>query len=63
MEILKVIGNFLFGKGPDIFDENGRVTHKLPQKKWDAWQNKTKTDPHYNWRNHMGTATNRKAKD
>ncbi len=47
--------DFLFGKDPDIFDEKGQVCHKLPKKKWDAWYNRTKTDPSYNWRNHIGT--------
>jgi hypothetical protein len=54
MSILKSIGDFLFGKDPDIFDEKGRVAHKLPKKKWDDWHNRTKTDPEYNWRNHTG---------
>jgi len=48
--------DFLFGKDPDIFDEKGNVSHKLPKKKWDAWYNRTKTDPQYNWRNHTGVA-------
>lgn len=47
--------NFLFGKDPDIFDESGKVMHKLPKKKWEAWYNRTKQDPQYNWRNHTGT--------
>lgn len=55
MGILSAIGNFLFGKDPDIFDENGNVMHKLPKKKWDAWQNRLKTSSEYNWRNHTGT--------
>lgn len=55
MGILKTIGNALIGKSPDIFDETGRVVHKLPKKKWDAWNNKFKTDSKYNWRNHTGT--------
>lgn len=54
MGILKSIGQFLVGKDPDIFDEKGRVSHKLPKKKWDAWHNRTKIDPQYNWRNHTG---------
>jgi hypothetical protein len=57
MKLLKSIGEFLFGKDPDIFDGNGNVLHKHPKKKWDAWQNKFKTDPSYNWRNHTGTQT------
>lgn len=48
--------DFLFGKDPDIFDEKGNVSHKLPKKKWDAWYNRTKTDPQYNWRNHTGVS-------
>jgi hypothetical protein len=55
MGILKAIGDFLLGKEPDIFDAQGQVLHKHPKKKWDAWQNKFKTDPQYNWRNHTGT--------
>lgn len=54
MGILKSIGEFLVGKDPDIFDEKGNVSHKLPKKKWEAWHNRTKTDPQYNWRNHTG---------
>ncbi|MNL51761.1 hypothetical protein D3C87_1748860 [compost metagenome] len=61
MGILKSIGDFLFGKDPDIFDEKGNVSHKLPKKKWDAWHNRTKVDPTYNWRNHTGiTGPNKK---
>ena len=59
MGFLGVIGDFLFGKKPDIFDEQGRVLHKHPKKKWDAWQNKFKTDAGYNWRNHTGTLAGR----
>ncbi len=54
MGILKAVGDFLFGKDPDIFDEKGNVSHKLPKRKWDAWNNRIKNDPQYNWRNHMG---------
>lgn len=54
--IMGKILDFLFGKDPDIFDEKGNVSHKLPKKKWDAWYNRTKTDPQYNWRNHTGVA-------
>ncbi|MBC7371780.1 MAG: hypothetical protein H7326_09450 [Bdellovibrionaceae bacterium] len=52
--------DFFFGKDPDIFDEKGNVSHKLPKKKWDSWHNRTKTDPEYNWRNHTGAAGTRK---
>lgn len=46
--------DFLFGKKPDIFDEQGRVSHKLPKKTWSEWHNRTKMEPGYNWRNHSG---------
>ena len=54
MGIMKSVLEFLTGKDPDIFDEKGNVSHKLPKKKWEAWHNRTKTDPTYNWRNHTG---------
>ncbi len=54
MSMLKAVGDFLFGKDPDIFDEKGNVSHKLPKKTWDLWHNRTKVDPQYNWRNHTG---------
>lgn len=55
MSIGEKILSFIFGKEPDIFDPRGDVVHKHPRKKWDLWQNKFKTDPQYNWRNHTGT--------
>jgi len=55
MGVLSKIGEFLFGKDPDIFDDKGNVMHKLPKKKWDLWQNRMKTSSEYNWRNHTGT--------
>ncbi len=60
MGVLQSIGNFLFGKDPDIFDENGNVLHKLPKKKWDNWANRMKTGPEYNWRNHTGSLAGHK---
>ncbi len=54
MKILKALGDFLFGKDPDIFDHNGQVVHKHPKKKWDQWHERTKNDPANNWRNHAG---------
>ena len=54
MGILKTLGDFFFGKAPDIFDEKGNVLHKHPKKKWDQWQNRYKNDPEYNWRRHSG---------
>jgi hypothetical protein len=62
MKILKSIGNFLFGKDADIFDINGNVIHKLPQKKWDAWHNQTKLNPKNNWRNHTGVTGSQSTK-
>jgi hypothetical protein len=55
MGLLKSIGNFLFGKDPDIFDAQGKVMHKMPKKTWDAWQDRIKGDPQNNWRHHKGT--------
>lgn len=60
MGVLKVVGDFLFGKDPDIFDEKGMVSHKHPRKKWDAWINRIKNDPQYNWRNHTGMSGGKK---
>lgn len=54
MGILKSVAEFLLGKDPEIFDEKGRISHKLPKKKWDDWHNRTKVDPQHNWRNHTG---------
>ncbi len=60
MGILKKVGDFLFGKSPDIFDDQGHVSHKLAKKKWDAWQSRMKVDPQYNWRNHTGSTAGKK---
>ena len=58
--MLKAIGNFLFGRNPDIFNERGEVVHKLSREKWEAWHKRTKIDPQYNWRNHTGMNAGRK---
>ena len=60
MGLLKSIGNFLFGKEADIFDEKGQVLHKHPKKKWDNWQNRYKNDPNFNWRHHSGIGASKK---
>lgn len=60
MSVFKRILDFLFGKDPDIFDDQGNVRHNLPDKTWDAWQNRTKSDPQNNWRNHTGTKFKKK---
>ncbi len=54
MGILKSIGDFLFGKDPQIFDNNGNIIHKHPKKLWESWSNRIKNDAEYNWRNHTG---------
>lgn len=46
--------DFLFGKSPDIFDENGNVVHKLPSEKWSKWRARFET-PEYDWRHHQGS--------
>ncbi len=54
MGILKKVGEFLFGKDPDIFDEKGRVVHKFPDEKWQKWNDRFKANPDYDWRKHSG---------
>lgn len=54
MGLLKSLGDFLFGKDPDIFDQQGRVLHKFPEDKWKAWDDRLKANPDYDWRNHTG---------
>lgn len=51
MGILKSIGDFLFGKAPQIFDERGRVRHQFPEEKWQKWNERFKA-PTYDWRKH-----------
>lgn len=52
MGLLSALGDFLFGKDPDIFDENGRVRHKFSDSKWTQWNDRLKANPEYNWRQH-----------
>lgn len=52
MGVFKTIGDFLFGKDPDIFDETGRVRHKFTEEKWQQWDNRLKASPEYDWRKH-----------
>ncbi len=63
MSLLKSVANFLFGKDPDIFDDQGKVTHRLPKKKWDDWQNKYIKSNEYNWRDHSGTKADAKVNE
>ena len=55
MGLFKRILDLLFGKDPDIFDDQGNVSHSLPSKTWENWANKNKANPQNNWRNHAGT--------
>lgn len=54
MGILKALGDFLFGKDPDIFDENGKVRHKFTDDKWKDWNKRFNANPEYDWRKHKG---------
>lgn len=53
--MLKKVLEFLFGKEPDIFDENGRVQHNLPKEKWENWHKRYMGGEEFNWRTHTGT--------
>lgn len=55
MSFLKSLGDFLLGKDPDNFDDLGRITHKLPKKKWDDWKDRYVRSNDYNWRDHAGS--------
>jgi hypothetical protein len=44
--------DFLFGKDANVFDENGRVRHQFPDKKWSDWNNRFQKNSDYDWRNH-----------
>ena len=63
MGIGRAVMGFLFGKDPEIFDENGQVRHHLPKEKWDAWHKRYMNDPQYNWRNHTGMQAKSLQKD
>lgn len=58
MKLFKTVLDFLFGKDPDIFDNQGNVSHSLPRKKWEEWHQRTKIDSHHNWRSHTGRTGN-----
>lgn len=53
MSFLKSVAQFIIGKDPDIFDERGNVLHKFTDDKWNAWNNRLKTNPDYDWTNHV----------
>ena len=54
MGIMKQVLDVLFGKDPQIFDENGKVRHKVPEKKWQDWDSRFKSSA-YDWHGHRGT--------
>ena len=58
--ILSRVLGFFFGKDPDIFDDKGRVRHKLPSQTWQRWHDRYASDPKNNWRHHAGTQVRRK---
>ncbi len=55
MSLFKKITDFLGGKEPEIFDDKGQVSHKLPKKQWDDWNNRLIKNSEYNWREHKGS--------
>lgn len=57
--MLKKILDFIGGKNPEIFDKKGRVEHQLGQKKWLDWDNRNKSNPEYDWKQHSGKSTKR----
>ncbi len=57
--MIKPLLNFLFGRKPEIFDNQGQVQHNLPKEKWESWQARYMQGDQYNWKNHTG----RRAKD
>jgi hypothetical protein len=50
-KITKWLKGFLFGRDPNIFDENGQVVHKIPRPVWKKWEDRYKQN---NWRVHSG---------
>lgn len=51
---MKKLIEFLFGKGPKIFDSKGRVFHDHPKEKWDQWDQRYQMGTEYNWKTHVG---------
>lgn len=51
--MVKSILGFLFGKPPQIFDQDGNVRHQFPKEKWMSWENRFKTSE-YDWHQHKG---------
>lgn len=55
--MVKAILGFLGGKPPKIFNSKGQVQHDLGKKKWQAWDEKNRANPEYNWRHHTGRSS------
>lgn len=53
MSVGRSILDFLFGKSPNIFDEDGNVRHHLGDHVWKAWEERFHTRE-YDWHNHTG---------
>ncbi len=48
--------SFLFGKAPEItFTREGRTVHELDPKKWEAWNDRFRKNPNYDFKQHSGT--------
>jgi hypothetical protein len=56
MGLIKAVGDFLFGKSPQIFDEQGRIRHPFSDEKWAKWNDRFKANPDYDWRHHSAKA-------
>ncbi len=63
MSILKKLADFFGGKEPEIFDDKGQISHKLPKKKWDDWNNRLVQSAEYNWRGHKGNQAGAKSNE
>lgn len=59
--VQKLLG-FLFGKPPQIFDQDGNVRHQFPKEKWTAWENRFRSRE-YDWHHHKGTERGAKKTD
>lgn len=57
-----LILDFLFGKDPDIFDENGRVRHKFDEAKWKAWDRRIRDSKDFSWKHHSGFEKSKQSK-
>ena len=58
--MLKTLLGFIGGKAPKIFESTGEVRHDLGSKKWQAWDEKNRANPEYNWKHHTGRSSQSK---